>query len=158
MELLFFQIQIIVPLTLIVMLLEWGGEDCAHTLQIIKNHYKKTNILGRFGQNQPPSTRSTVGLKSEKVTASWLDLINFNTIRGNSDVSVLFYYNKMCKVLKLFHLSTHPITFVPNLNSTQHWPWDGSNFFNVEHLLVANSIQIIFIYYDFENFLRQKIV
>ena len=103
MELLFFQIQRIVPLTLIVMLLEWGGEDCAHTLQIIKNHYKKTNILGRFGQNQPPSTRSTVGLKSEKVTALWLDLINFNTIRGNSDVSVLFYYNKMCKVLKLFH-------------------------------------------------------
>ena len=59
---------------IIVMLLEWGRGDCAHTLQIIKNHYKKTNILGKFGQNQPPSTRSTVGLKSEKVTASWLDL------------------------------------------------------------------------------------
>ena len=102
------------------MLLEWGGKIVPTPSRSSRITIKKTNILGKFGQNQPPSTRSTVGLKSEKVTALWLDLINFNTIRGNSDVSVLFYYNKMCKVLKLFHLSTHPITFVPNLNSTQH--------------------------------------
>ena len=36
------------------MLLEWGGEDCAHTLQIIKNHYKKNQHIGQVWAKSTP--------------------------------------------------------------------------------------------------------